>query len=145
MEHRHIALLLNDAARAFRGAFERQARRRKVSLLQWRTLVVLSKGDGMSQAALAQAVEASPMTMSDILDRLEAHEWIRREPDPEDSRAKRVRLLPAALPLADELRQHAQALSSKALDGISPDELETFTRVLTRIISNLDTRDLTKD
>ena len=145
MENRHIALLLNDAARAYRATFERQARRQKVSLMQSRTLLVLSKGDGLSQAALAQAVEVSPMTMSDILDRLEARGWVRREADPADSRAKLVRLLPPGLTAAGELRAYAQALSTTALDGISPDELKTFTNQLNRIISNLGACELTND
>lgn len=139
MEQRHIALLINDAARAFRSAFEQRGREQKVSLLQWRTLAVLSRRDGLSQTALAQEVEASAMTVSDILDRLEARGWVRRDPDPADSRAKLVRLLPAAMPIATELRQRAQELSARAFDGISPDEVETLTRLLSRIVANLDT------
>lgn len=145
MEQRHIALLLNDAARAYRAGFERRARRQKVTLMQWRTLVALSKRNGISQTALAQAVEASPMTMSDILDRLESRGWVRREPDPDDSRAKRVTIQPIAMPLADDLRQVAQAISAQALDGIPPDEVETFTSVLTRIIANLGAAETSKD
>ncbi len=145
MEYRHIALLLNDAARAFRAAFESRARRQKLSLLQWRTLTVLSKHDGLSQAALAHAVEISPMSMSDILDRLEARGWVTREADPSDSRAKLVRILPPALPLANDMRALAQELSAQALDGIAPDDVETFTRVLSRIVANLDTAPRRKD
>ncbi|WP_127105836.1 MarR family winged helix-turn-helix transcriptional regulator [Pararhodobacter zhoushanensis] len=134
-----VLALLIDTARVMRSEFSRRARDHKLSLLQWRTLGVLARQDGMTQSVLAARIEVSPMTMSDTIDRLEKHGYVRREPDPTDSRAKLVLLTPAALPIIEEMRLVAQHMMARALTGIEPDESETLVRLLGQIMSNLET------
>lgn len=134
-----LGLALHDAARLMKSAFERQARGHRLSLMQWRTLGALDRCDGISQAALAARVEASQMTMSDIIDRLEGDGLVRRESDPSDGRAKLVWIADAAKPVVEEMHDIASDVYAAALDGISSDDIEGLTRCLRKIVKNLET------
>ncbi len=115
-----LGLLLNDSARLLKREFERELRQHGLTLLQWKVLAKLSDRDGMSQSALAALVEASPMTLSDIVERLECLGLVSRVPDPADSRAKLVSIEPKALEMVAKMRALADGVYDRALDGISP-------------------------
>lgn len=136
-----LGLMLHDAARLIKSEFERRARGHRLSLMQWRTLGALNQNDGMSQVALAARVEASQMTMSDIIDRLESEGLVRRESDPADKRAKLVWITAAAAPVVEEMRSIATEVYAAALAGIAPEDLDGLTRSLQQIVSNLETDD----
>lgn len=133
-----LGLMLHDAARLMKSEFERRAKGHRLSLMQWRTLGALARSDGMSQVALAARVEASPMTMSDIIDRLEGDGLVSRETDPSDGRAKLVRITQAAQPIVEEMRGIATEVYATALAGIAPEDLDGLTRALQQIVTNLE-------
>ena len=133
-----LGLLLHDAARLIKSEFERRARGHRLSLMQWRTLGALHHNDGMTQVALAARVEASQMTMSDIIDKLEAEGLVRREVNPADGRAKLVHITAAADPIVAEMKGIAADVYATALDGIAPGDLEALTRALQQIVGNLE-------
>ncbi len=132
-----LGLLLHDCARLLKSEFERRARNHKLSLMQWRTLGTLSRGDGVTQAALATQVEASHMTMSDIVDRLECLKLVRRETDPNDGRAKLVWLTGPGRKVIEEMKEIAAEVYDTALDGLGADDREALVRMLGKISANL--------
>lgn len=136
-----LGLMLHDAARLIKSEFERRARGHRLSLMQWRTLGALNLTDGLSQVALAAKVEASQMTMSDIIDRLESEGLVRRESDPADKRAKLVWITQAARPVVEEMRSIATEVYAAALAGIAPEDLDGLTNSLQQIVTNLETDD----
>lgn len=136
-----LGLMLHDAARLIKSEFERRARGHRLSLMQWRTLGALNQTDGLSQVALAAKVEASQMTMSDIIDRLESEGLVRRESDPADKRAKLVWITQAARPVVEEMRSIATEVYAAALAGIAPGDLDGLTNSLQQIVTNLETDD----
>jgi len=129
---------LHGATRLLKREFERRARVQTLTLLQWRVLGKLAQDDGLTQTALAAKVEASPMTISDILDRLEGQGLVRREPDPSDSRAKLVWITEAAQPTVKVLRAIAEEVYAKALAGIPAADQEVLMRSLEKIVANLE-------
>ncbi|MCR8726033.1 MarR family winged helix-turn-helix transcriptional regulator [Frigidibacter sp. ROC022] len=133
-----LGLMLHDAARLMKSAFERRAREHRLSLMQWRTLGALYRSDGMTQTALASRVEASQMTMSDIIDRLESDGLVRREADPSDGRAKLVWITDRARPIVEEMRRIADDVYAEALAGITEEDLQGLTRGLQQIAANLE-------
>ncbi len=136
-----LGLMLHDAARLIKSEFERRARGHRLSLMQWRTLGALNQTDGLSQVTLAAKVEASQMTMSDIIDRLESEGLVRRESDPADKRAKLVWITQAARPVVEEMRSIATEVYAAALAGIAPEDLDGLTNSLQQIVTNLETDD----
>lgn len=136
----NIGLLLNEAASLMKREFERAARPYKLTLMQWRVLGQLMRAGDMRQNELCAAINASPMTVSDVAERLEAAGLILREVDPEDSRAKRLALTDEGNALVGQMRVVATGVFDKALAGIDPQDIEVLTRSLTQITENLEDR-----
>jgi DNA-binding MarR family transcriptional regulator len=132
-----LGYLLHDVARLMKRRFEFEAKSRDMTLPQWRALAHLSWNDGMSQVALAGSIETDPMTLSGILDRLEAKGLVERVADPTDSRAKLVQITPKAKALVDDMRSIAGSLYEEVLAGVSPADRQTLISTLTQISSNL--------
>ncbi len=68
---------------------------------------------GMSQTALTAKIGLSKQAVQQLLDQLEAGQYIRREPDPADKRAKRIVLTDFGA------REHAERL--KVTAGLAED------------------------
>jgi DNA-binding MarR family transcriptional regulator len=135
-----LGLMLQDAANLLKREFERAAKPHQLTLLQWRVLGQLSRTDGLTQTALGGQLDASPMTISDVVERLEAAALVEREVDPSDSRAKLVRITPKARALVEQMRGVAAQVYDKALLGVDEADREAMARALSRIAANLDER-----
>lgn len=132
-----IAYLIHEVARMLKRRFEDEARRHGITLPQWRVLGQISHNSGISQVALATAIDTDPMTLSGILDRLERRGLIERYPDPNDSRAKLARLTRSGRHLVDTARGVGRQLYENALEGLSPEETEKIAEGLRCIRDNL--------
>lgn len=139
-----LGYLIHDVARLMRRRFEDHARHFQLTLPQWRAMGQLSKTDGLSQVTLAGMIEADPMTVSGIIDRLETKGWVERVPDPTDSRAKLVRLTPSARTLVEEMRGVGRTLFDEALEGVSEADREVLVNSLSRICANLNNTNNTR-
>lgn len=133
-----VGALIHDSSRLLKAEFERRARDSGLTITQWRVLGVLSRTEGgMRQAELAARLELSPMTVSDVVERLDGQGLVNRAPDPDDSRAKRVTLSEAALPVMTMALGVAGEVYDLALEGVSEDDRAALARALTRMIANL--------
>lgn len=129
--------LIREATRAFRRQLEERTREHDLTLPQWRIIAKLGRVEGMSQVALANAVDVDPMTMSSVLRRLEDRDLLRREPDPADARAKLVTLTPVGRALFAEVGDYGLELYSAAMVGLSAAEIAGLTQGLEHIRNNL--------
>lgn len=128
-----VGFLFSDIARLARHAFNRRAACLGLSLAQWRVLAVLSRREGLSQARLAESLEIQPMTLVRQIDRLEAMGLVARRPDPDDRRAVRLALTPAAAPLLARMREISDELWDAALAGFSAEARAALADDLVRI------------
>src|SRR5262245_64226961 len=87
---------------------------------QWAVLARLQRSEGLKQSELADMLDLQPITLTRLLDRLSANGLIERRPDPDDRRANRLFLTPAAGPLMEHLDRLGNDLMSTVLDGIDP-------------------------
>jgi DNA-binding MarR family transcriptional regulator len=133
-----LGLMLHDAANLLKREFERAARPHQLTLLQWRVLGELTRNDGLTQSALGSRLEVSAMTISDVVERLEAAGLVVRAVDPSDSRAKLVSITDKARLLVGQMRGVAAEVYRKALDGIDEADRAAMERALARIAVNLD-------
>ena len=67
---------------------------------------------GLRPGHIAERVGVSPASLSDSLKALEARGWIRRDPDPDDGRAMRVRLSRPGRALAARLNDPARGMGA---------------------------------
>jgi len=134
--------MIHDAAKLLRRRFEEHARDHNLTLPQWRLIGQLSKRDELQQSAIAGLIEADPMTVSGILDRLESRKLVERFPDPNDSRAKLVRLTDKAHDIVNEMRDVGQKLFDEAFDGVDQEDREALLRILNCVSANLNNKNI---
>ena len=132
-----LGYLIHDVARLLKRRFASSVRDHGLTLPQWRLLAQLKRAGDMSQASLANLIDSDPMTVSRMAERLEAAGLVTRLPDPNDSRAKLVRLTETSLKMFEELRPVSIAVYHEALEGISQDERDALLSALERMQSNL--------
>lgn len=137
METAPIFYLIHEVGRAFRRQLEDQTRDHDLTLPQWRIITKLGRADGMSQVALASAIDTDPMTLSAILKRLADRKLVRRAPDPQDGRAKIVTLTEDGLALYRIVEGLGVELYKTAIAGMDPAETNALIEGLSHIRDNL--------
>ena len=94
-------------------------------------------GGRLRLTELASNVVLSPSGLSKLLDRMEASQLLRREPDPTDARSTFARLSPRGRSLVRKARQtHHEWLQNAFGDALDDRDIAD----LTRIMGRLDTR-----
>ena len=134
---RSFGFLMHDVSRLLRKTFDRHARAIGLTRAQWRVLAHLSRNEGIKQAGLAEILEIKPITLARLLDRLDAHGWVERRPDPKDKRARRLFLTNKGRSIIRELRVVALSVREEALSGLSDSEQDLLIDQLRAVKENL--------
>jgi|SRR5262245_33338770 len=134
---REFGFILNDVARLLRTCADQKARRFGMTRAQWAVLARLRRSEGLKQSELAEMLDLQPITLTRLLDRLCANGLIERRADPEDRRANRLFLMPAAGPLMEHLDQLGEELMATVLDGVDPSTVTVMLAALGRAKDNL--------
>jgi MarR family transcriptional regulator for hemolysin len=127
---REFAFLINDVARLLRTYADQRVRLYGMTRAQWAVLARLQRSEGLKQSELAELLDIQPITLTRLLDRLCANGLIERRPDPDDRRANRLFLLPAAQPVMQRLAELGEEMMITVLDGI---DAATVERLLTKL------------
>jgi MarR family transcriptional regulator for hemolysin len=104
---------------------------------QWAVLFRLERAEGLKQAELADLLEVQPITLTRLIDRLCENGLIERRSDPNDRRAKRLFLTPAAKPVMEQLSVVSEKMMAHVLAGLDQREREVMVASLTTIKNNL--------
>ena len=140
MESPSLGLLLHDAARAVRKRFETRAALYGLTSAQWRMLVRVCKTQGGApQSHFAELLEIEPISVSRLLDRMEAMGWVTRSLDPKDRRVRLVLPTAKAMDAFATFKPVADTVYAEALAGMTPDQQRHLTKALALIINNLAT------
>ena len=134
---RDFAFLLNDVARMIRTLADQEARRFGMTRAQWGVLFRLERSEGLKQSELAELLEIQPITLTRLIDRLCDNGLIERRSDPNDRRAKRLFLTPAARPLLTKLDKLTSEIMERTLTGVDRATVEAMTRNLAGIKENV--------
>lgn len=132
-----LGFLISDVSRLLRRRFDERARAIGVTRAQWRTLVTLSRHEGINQGGLADLLEVEPITLCRMVDRLAEAGLVERRRDPNDRRAWRIFLTEAARPLLEQLRTIADAMFEQAFAGIGADRNAALVTTLEEIRANI--------
>jgi MarR family transcriptional regulator for hemolysin len=135
--HRSIGSLVTEISRLLSRNFNQRMRKHGLTQTQWHALVVLSKGEGMKQAELAELLQVQPISLARLVDRMETAGWIERRPDPNDRRAIQLYLTPRVEPMLDEMEIAGVATREEAFAGFSTTEREQLLLMLDRVNTNL--------
>ncbi|HEY0871044.1 MAG TPA: MarR family transcriptional regulator [Acidothermaceae bacterium] len=106
-----------------------------LTLPRYDVLMQLDRSGGrLRLTELASSVVLSPSGLSKLLDRMEASELLRREPDPTDARSTLARLTPRGRLLVRKARQTHHAWLQKAFgDALNERDVADLTRIMTRL------------
>ncbi len=104
---------------------------------QWTVLARLDRFEGIKQSELAEMLDLRPITLTRLLDRLCASGLIERRADPNDRRANRLHLTPAARPLLERLGELGEELMATALAGVDRTAIERMVAALATVKENL--------
>ena len=135
----NISFLIGDVARQMRWKFDRRANEAGMTRAIWSVLAHLKFKNGVKQSTLAAQMDIKPITLARHIDRLEKEGLVERRDDPEDRRAKRLFLTPAATPQLEGLKKIGRKVHKVAMTGISAKDQETVLRVLQQMRLNLTT------
>ncbi len=102
-----------------------------------RSLAVLSVIDGLLISELAVYAVVEKSTLSRALDKLEEEGLVRRQTDPNDSRATRIFITEAGRAAFDRLWPTMAASYERMFRGISREERAAFIVVLQKILQNV--------
>lgn len=137
-DHEHyIGYTMTDVARMLRTVFERRVRPMGLTRAQWVTIARLHRRPGLSQSEVADLLEIEKATAGRLIDRMENKGWIERRADPLDRRVNRLHLTDAAEKLHALIWPIAEATVDDALDDLTPNERETFSKLMQRVKGRL--------
>ena len=129
-EDRNLAFAISDTAQGLRKAFNARARHLRLTQAQYRTLIFLTRQQGITQTELARLLEIRPITLTRQLDILAANALIERRINPDDRRSFCLYLTPKAGPVLDEIRTIAGTIMDDSTKGFSADDKANITRLL---------------
>ena len=137
----HVAIAptarIARVARLLRRAFDDALQPFGLTAPQVGLLNRLLAEDGLVQAELGRRMLIEPATLTGILQRLEQAGWVHRECDPDNRRLQRVWLTEQSLNAIPEIHEIQERHRSRALDGLSAEELSMMESMLARLESNL--------
>ncbi|MCB1588661.1 MAG: MarR family transcriptional regulator [Xanthomonadales bacterium] len=123
-----------------RRAFTSELEGTQLTLAQAKTLLRLRRCEGARQVELAEYLEIRPITLTRLVDQLQAEGLVERRADPQDRRAFQLYLTEAAQPVVEQIVAAVTRLQLRALEGVTPDAVAVFSAVLESMRENLGSR-----
>jgi MarR family transcriptional regulator, transcriptional regulator for hemolysin len=134
---REVAFNISDVARLLRTYADQRARDFDMTRAQWAVLARVENAEGVKQIELAETLDLQPITLTRLIDRLCESGLLERRSDPDDRRAKRLYLTPAAHPVLDGLARIGKDMMATVLEGIEPAAREQLLAQLLVMKANL--------
>lgn len=132
-----LGFLVADVSRLMRRQFQQRLENTGLTLAQARALVYVSRNEGVRQVELAELLEVQPITLARLLDQLAEAGLVERRADPDDRRAFRIHLTPAAAPHLKEIKRVGNAIKKEALKGLSEKQVDGFMATLNQLRNTL--------
>jgi MarR family transcriptional regulator, transcriptional regulator for hemolysin len=134
---REIAFTIMDVARMLKTYADQRARQFGISRAQWAVLIRIERSEGLKQSELAELLDLQPISLTRLLDRLADNGLIERRADPNDRRANRLYLKPAAKPLLGRLTELGADMMETVLEGLDAKSIDRMLSELGMLKDNL--------
>lgn len=132
-----ISLRISVLARLLRLRFDRRVASLGITRAQWQMIVVVSRKPGVTQRAIAEALEISEASAGRLIDRLCADGMLERRERDDDRRARAVYISPKAEPLLAKLGEIGKEGESILFDGFAEEEIDQLANYLERLYRNV--------
>ena len=134
---REMAFTIMDVARLIKTYADQRARQFGISRAQWAVLIRIERSEGLKQSELAELLDLQPISLTRLLDRLADNGLIERRADPNDRRANRLYLKPAAKPLLGQLAELGADMMETVLEGLDAKSIDRMLKELATLKDNL--------
>jgi MarR family transcriptional regulator for hemolysin len=132
-----IGFWLCMASHAYERAMNEQLTAQGITFRQCQVLAWLALEGEQSQNELASRMNIEPPTLVRVLDRMERDGLVSRTGDAGDRRKKLIKPLPKAKPIWKKIVASAERVRSRAIEGLSKQEIATLKRLLGRVRENV--------
>ena len=109
-----------------------------LTMAQFRALSLLRIEGRLTGKDLAARLHVTPATLIPLIDRLEAHGYVRRVPDQDDRRLTWIEPTPKSYRLFWRLWVGPQAKMLRAIQRLSPTDRKEFARLLNQVAEHLE-------
>lgn len=123
--------------RKLRTMFDARVKKRGLTLARARLMMQIAAREGDSQSELAEILQIEQPSLVGLLDGLEKKGFVVRRTTPDDRRANRIFLTPAARREADSMTAYVAKLRAQVLAGVDDADIEGATRVLAVLSRNI--------
>lgn len=129
--------LLGDVTRLLRRSFRQKMAATGLSFEQARTLLHISRHEGIRQVDLADLLDVQPITLVHQIDQLTQNSLVERRPDPNDRRAYQLFLTPNAAPHLAAIEEVAGTIQADMFRGLGQQQIEQLFATLRTVRDNL--------
>lgn len=131
---RQLTLGMLRLSRAYRAAADQVAAGFGLShATAWPVVVIGRHPDGARPGAVAEALEIEPSSLVRVIDQLVETGLVLREEDPQDRRARILRLTPAGQERAQGLEEALAQLRRRLFKSAAKDDVEAALRVFSAL------------
>jgi MarR family transcriptional regulator, organic hydroperoxide resistance regulator len=102
----------------------------KVTVAQSGILFLLKEKNGRSMTELSRILGIDNSTLSGLIDRLEKARLVERNASPTDRRSSHIYMTQEGIEAAEGAKRVIRRVNEKIKDGFTPEEMETFKKVL---------------
>jgi MarR family transcriptional regulator for hemolysin len=113
-----LGYLVLDVGRLMAARFDARARALGITRAQWSLIAAVVRGEGSTQAQLAEWMQLTPISVGRLVDRMQKAGWVERRSEPSDRRAYRIYLTEKAHAIRPELRRLSAQTEQEALGGL---------------------------
>lgn len=128
---------LGKVSRKLRTLFDARAKAHGLTHSRARLLIQLARADGSTQAQLADKLEVEQPSIVGLVDALEKHGLVTRQPNAQDRRVNGVYLTAKAHREVEGLLHFVDQLREQIIGELDDEDILTATRVLQTIARNI--------
>lgn len=132
-----IAFLAGRVSKQLSEIHERKLKEADITRTQWMSLYYIRNSENITQKELAELLGSKEPTIVRLLDRMEKEGSVERIH--KDRRTNGIRLTEEGEERYERGLVITETFKDKSLEGISEESMETFKRVLDKLIANNET------
>ncbi|MBR0894403.1 MarR family transcriptional regulator [Bradyrhizobium tropiciagri] len=102
--------------------------------VQYAALVTISTHPGIDATRLSAVIAFDRSTLGNVIERLQAKEFIARKPSPEDKRVKLLYLTKAGASVLNEIMPAVDKAQARMLQPLKPADRKTLLSLLTQLV-----------
>jgi len=133
-----FGFLLVRVVRAHRGMIRHKMHELGLHRGQPHVMFALQKHEGMSNSEMAEFMEITPATLTNMVKRMEKAGLVVRRRDPDDERVSRIYMTDKGRGLMGELRVSMLEMEDVLLDGFSETEVQDLKSHIHKVLENIE-------